>query len=238
MYTYSFIYIYIAIYRYIYIYNSCIYELVFGFIIRPFDYGSFQNTRGISRLERHQPGQLRRLARGIGCRALSSAAWGRIVGGWKKRCRWWVIWACKLQAFGQATFQHTKLLQQLLLSHSISWRISASRRNAGKTVRAMEGVGSTGRFVFAFFHGPKCWAKLEKKVTYRQGDLGTAAWDNAQASHSIVEIFWSTCAVWSSAKSLWPPGDSRSWGRLEEDFGPSEKFFGNKKNQFVDELVV
>ena len=94
------------------------------------------------------------------------------VGGWKKRCRWWVIWAFRCRRL-VATFQHTKLLQQLLFRHSKNGGFLQAEL-AGKTVRAMEGVGSTDRFVFAFFHGPKCWNPAGKK-----GDISPRRpWDS------------------------------------------------------------
>lgn len=80
-------------------------QLVFGFIIRPLDYGSLQNTLGF------HVWNVTNQANCDGLREeLDAVRFRRLLedprGG-------------SLQAFGQAPFHHTKLLQQLLLSLSL-----------------------------------------------------------------------------------------------------------------------
>lgn len=131
------------VYIYIYIYiDICIYVYTFMYIPacvwihhKAFDYGSLQNTLGFHVWKANCDG-LREELDAVRFRRLLEDPRGG-----------------SLQAFGQAPFQHTKLLQQLLFRLAGGF---LQAELAGKTVRAMEGVGSTGRFVFAFLHGQKC----------------------------------------------------------------------------------
>ena len=143
----------------------------------------FSKHPGISRLECHQTVAFvadRPTATACGRNWMLCAFAGCLRtprGGWKKRCRWLVIWAFRCRRLGRHHF-NTQNDCNSCWKAILCWRISASRRNAGKTVRSMpwKVKRPTGRFVFAWIFMVQSAGiafRWKKRVTYRgQETLG------------------------------------------------------------------